>query len=156
MVLAIDPGNIDSAYVLVSNTNDIIRFGKIKNDELNKLIEQMHEVHKFDEVVIERVASYGMAVGATVFETCEWVGRYTESASRLQGVKVSLMYRKDVKMNLCGTTKAKDSNITQALKDRFGVVGTKSNKGWFYGFAADVWQSYALAVTYNDKRVDKV
>jgi hypothetical protein len=140
----------------VSNTNDIIRFGKIKNDELNKLIEQMHEVHKFDEVVIEMIASYGMAVGATVFDTCVWIGRYTESASRLQGVKVSMMYRKDVKMNLCGTTKAKDSNITQALKDRFGVVGTKANKGWFYGFAADVWQAYALSVTYNDKRVDKV
>jgi len=156
MILAIDPGNIDSAYVLMSNTNDIIRFGKIKNEDLNVAINEMYEVHKFDEVVIEMIASYGMAVGATVFDTCVWVGRYTESASRLQGVKVSMMYRKDVKMNLCGTTKAKDGNIRQALIDRFGVVGTKSNKGWFYGFASDVWAAYAVGVTHNDKRVDKV
>ena len=156
MILAIDPGNIDSAYVLMSNTNDIIRFGKIKNEDLNVAINEMYEVHKFEEVVIERIASYGMSVGAEIFETCEWVGRFMETASRLSGVNVTLTYRKEVKMNICGTTKAKDSNIIQALKDRFGVVGTKKNKGWFYGFAADVWQSYALGVTHNDKRVDKV
>ena len=49
-------------------------------------------------------------------------------------------------MNLCGQTKAKDTNVRQALIDRFGVVGTKKNQGWFYGFKADIWQAYALGV----------
>jgi hypothetical protein len=37
------------------------------------------------------------------------------------------IYRKDEKMNICHSMRAKDSNIRQALIDRFGVVGTKKN-----------------------------
>ena len=47
--------------------------------------------------------------------------------------------------------RAKDSNIRQALIDRFGVVGTKKNPGWFYGVSKDVWAAIAVGVTYHDK-----
>jgi hypothetical protein len=54
-------------------------------------------------------------------------------------------------MNLCNSMKAKDSNIRQALIDRFGEVGVKKAPGWFYGFKKDVWAAYAVGVTYLDK-----
>lgn len=72
------------------------------------------------------IASYGMPVGKEVFETCLWIGRFTELAI-LQGIDVEYIYRKEEKMNLCQSMKAKDSNIRQALIDRFGVVGTKKS-----------------------------
>lgn len=72
------------------------------------------------------IASYGMAVGKEVFETCVWIGRFIEIA-RLRKIEVEYIYRKDEKMNLCQSMKAKDSNIRQALIDRFGEVGTKKN-----------------------------
>ena len=72
------------------------------------------------------IASYGMAVGKDVFETCIWIGRFTELA-RLQNIEVEYIYRKDEKINLCNSMKAKDSNIRQALIDRFGEVGTKKD-----------------------------
>lgn len=67
------------------------------------------------------IASYGMPVGKEVFDTCVWIGKFAE-ASKL---KEEYIYRKDEKMNICHSMKAKDSNIRQALIDRFGVVGTK-------------------------------
>jgi len=142
MILAIDPGNIESAYVLMDGYA-AVEFGKVTNAEMREIISRKACANLL--VVIERIASYGMAVGKEVFETCEWVGRFTELAGGAVYV-----YRKDVKINLCGTNKAKDSNIRQALIDRFGVVGTKNKQGYFYGFKADVWSAYAVGVTYLD------
>ena len=80
----------------------------------------------YDVLVIEMIASYGMPVGKEVFETCVWIGRFKELAI-IRNIKVEYIYRKDEKMNLCQSMKAKDSNIRQALIDRFGIVGTKKN-----------------------------
>lgn len=79
-----------------------------------------------EEVVIEMIASYGMPVGESVFQTCVWIGRFVQIADFYQ-IPVRYVYRKDEKMNICHSMKAKDSNIRQALIDRFGPVGTKKN-----------------------------
>jgi hypothetical protein len=150
MILAIDPGNEQSAYVIMDKENMRPLFtGKVDNGEMLRLIEETG----CHEIAIEMVASYGMAVGKEVFETCVWIGRFYEAARNNNSVEyIEKIYRKDVKMNICGQTRAKDSNIRQALIDRFGVVGTKKNPGWFYGFAKDIWAAYAVGVTYLDLR----
>ena len=153
-ILAIDPGPVESAYVLMDEDYKPIEFGKVDNESLRDIISHdirergMCDLHCIGKVVIEMVASYGMAVGKEVFDTCVWIGRFYEISNL--GLNPTLIYRKDVKLNLCGQTKAKDSNIRQALIDRFGVVGTKKNKGWFYGVSKDVWQAYALGTSYLD------
>jgi hypothetical protein len=153
MILAIDPGNTESGYVIMLDDYTICSFGKIPNDELLNKIDKIG--FKDIKVVIEMVASYGMSVGQTIFDTCVWIGRFKQ-ASLTKGREVTLVYRKDVKMNLCGQTRAKDSNIIQALIDRFAYdvpnrgKGYKKSQGYFYGFKADIWQAYALGVTYID------
>jgi len=77
----------------------------------------------FDEIVIEMIASYGMPVGKEVFETCVWIGKFVQASN----LNEKYIYRKDEKINICHSMKAKDSNIRQALIDRFGQVGTKKN-----------------------------
>lgn len=150
-ILAIDPGNIESAYCLIDkDTYKPIDFAKesnfsIKGKMYNGLLDDV------DIVVIEMIASYGMAVGASVFDTCVWIGQFKEIALS-KNLQVEYIYRKEEKLNLCGSMKAKDSNIRQALIDRFGEVGTKNNKGYFYGFKKDIWASYAVGVTYLDKQ----
>lgn len=116
-------GNIESAYCLIDSEDYIpLEFGKTANENLRV---GMYNV-QYDKAIIEMVASYGMAVGATVFETCVAIGQFKEIAMR-QNIPVEFIYRKDEKMNLCHSMKAKDSNIRQALIDRFGEVGTKKN-----------------------------
>ena len=153
--LAIDPGNTESAYVVIDNaTRRPLEHAKLPNRELLTHIDRLEPV----PVVIEMVASYGMPVGADVFETCVWIGRFMETAARRQPYDTpDLIKRHPVKMHHCHDSRAKDSNIIQALVDRFAKgqsnrgKGTKSNPGWFYGFRADVWQAYALAVYVADK-----
>ena len=148
-ILAIDPGNTESAYVLMDNYKPI-EFGKILNAEMLKIC----YTTDYKVAAIEKIASYGMAVGKEVFDTCIWIGRFHEKALQdTDSRRAEYVFRKDVKMNLCGQTRAKDSNIRQALIDRFGVVGTKKEPGWFYGFKADIWAAYAVGVTYLDSLI---
>lgn len=148
-ILAIDPGNIESAYCFINEeTYEPEEFGKVKNERLlNIIYDQLSNSVNYYTMVIEMIASYGMPVGKEVFETCVWIGRFIEAYDK----DYKFIYRKEEKMNLCHSMKAKDSNIRQALIDRFGVVGTKKNPGWFYGFKADIWAAYAVGCTYLDK-----
>lgn len=150
-ILSIDPGNIESAYCIIdSETYKPLEFEKIDNEDLRiKIIDGCFDDCEY--LAIEMIASYGMAVGQTVFETCVWIGKFIE-LFEANGIDYNYIYRKDEKINLCGSMKAKDSNIRQALIDRFGQVGTKKNKGWFYGFKSDIWSAYAVGVTYLDKQ----
>lgn len=147
--LGIDPGNVESAYALVDEECRPVHAGKVDNYQLRSALDL--PAFRADVTAIEMVASYGMPVGADVFETCVWIGRFIE-----QRPGARLVYRRDVKLHHCHSAKAKDSNITQALIDRFASgapnrgKGTKAEPGWFYGFRADIWQAYALAVYIAD------
>ena len=148
MILAIDPGNTESAYVLMDDGLKPVEFGKFCNGNVRCETRRLFQKHFPNvRIAIEMVASYGMAVGKEVFETCVWIGRYIEL---IDEAYCTLIYRKDEKINLCGNMKARDGNIIQALKDRFGDKGTIKNPGWFYGFSGDIWQAYAVGVTYHD------
>lgn len=156
-ILAIDPGNIESAYVLLKPANfQFLRFGKLKNDDMREVIRSLRDEYDIRPLVIEGIASYGMPVGREVFDTCIWSGRYTELAVSLD-IPVEYVYRKDIKLHICGQTRAKDSNIRMALIDRFAKSdlkngkGTKANPDVFYGFSRDVWAAAAVAVYYADK-----
>lgn len=160
-LLAIDPGNTHSGWCVIDTTDRMpIEFGKSINEALLHRIDTYSDMPgnlAVDRVVIEMVASYGMPVGAEVFETCVWIGRYMQSYIDGYGLTAELVKRQPVKLHHCHSTKAKDSNVRQALVDRFAPgqpnhgKGTKSSPGWFYGFAADVWQAYALAVYAADQ-----
>lgn len=150
MILAIDPGNVQSAFVILDEkTYKPIEFNKVENDKLAKLLPLFIEGYKIKTCVIETITSYGMPVGKSVFETCIYIGRLTQICMD-NNVEVVFMPRLKVKINLCKTAKAKDTNIRAALMDRFGDKGTKKEPGFFYGFKADMWSAFAIGTTYLD------
>jgi hypothetical protein len=141
VLIAIDPGCRESAW-LVYDGGSIVQFGKQDNETVLAMLKGLH---LFDHLAIEMVASYGMPVGKDVFETVLWIGRFVEAFDR----DFTLVYRKDVKMHLCGSMKAKDANIRQALIDKIGPQGTKKEPGPTYGISKDVWSALAIAVTHT-------
>lgn len=157
-VLSIDPGDRYSAYTLLAPDRKPLDFGKVPNDDLRVMLRDNLTIQA-DLVGVEMIASYGMPVGREVFETCVWIGRFVEVLADA-GIPHQLVYRRDVKLHHCGVLRAKDSNVRQALVDRFaggvrnGGKGVKAEPGWFYGFAADVWQAYAVGVYLADTTGD--
>jgi hypothetical protein len=143
-ILAIDPGPDQSGFVVWDGT--IVHADTVPNETMRVLLrENLFGGHGL--VAIEMIASYVMAVGAEVFDTCVWIGRFIE---RAKPVPVRLVFRKDIKIHLCGTHKAKDGNIRQALIDKHGPTGTKKAPGKLYGISGHLWAALAVADFVND------
>ncbi len=152
MILAIDPGPTHSAYVLLHHDGKPDEFGKLENERWAEGLAAIAPSLSPDSTIaIEMIASYGMPVGAEVFETCVWIGRFVEICHPRE---VRRIKRGEVKTHLCRSQKAKDSNIRQALVDRYGgkerAIGTKAKPGPLYGIKADCWAALAVAVTAMD------
>lgn len=157
-ILAIDPGNEQSAFVLCDPDLKPVVFGKNENELMYVLmIDAISLILRSPErklqIVIEDIENHGMPVGRTTFDTLKWIGRLME---RFKDLDVAFIYRSQEKMTICHHPRANDATIKQALIDRFAPntpnygKGSKKNPGWFHGFRADVWQAYAVAVTYHD------
>lgn len=155
-ILAIDPGPTDSAFVHLADGR-LGSFGCVENELLMARLEASDVTRRL--LVIEKVESYGMAVGAEVFETVFWSGRFAEMWAG-KGGAWDRIGRGPVKMHLCGSMRAKDGNIRQALIDRFSggqgekaAKGTKKAPGPLYGVSSHIWAALAVAVTYEDTKV---
>ena len=143
MILAIDPGPERSAFVLWDGRT-VVDSGWVENAEARDHVAR--HARTGNRIAIEMIASYGMAVGASVFGTCVEIGRMVEVATA-NGTAPQLVFRKDVKLHVCGTPRAKDANVRQALIDAYGPVGTKGRPGPLYGVKSHVWSALAVAVT---------
>lgn len=61
-----------------------------------------------DLLAVEKIEAMGMAVGAEVFETVHWSGRFFQAWR--EPAKVRRITRRAVKLGLCGSMRAKDPN----------------------------------------------
>lgn len=141
-LLAIDPGTTESGYCAL-NGGRIVFSGVLPNEDVLDLLRPEFA----DDCAIEMIASYGMAVGREVFETCVWIGRFSEAWRSRSGNRPALVYRRDVKLHLCGNARAKDANIRQSLIDLIGPQGTKKAPGPTYGVRSHAWAALAVGAT---------
>lgn len=156
MIIGIDPGTKESAFAVLDEYEGIVvRAEILSNRKMERYCSKLVGVN----AAIEMVASYGMPVGKDVFETVYWTGRF---AATLDAANCDLarLYRLDVKLFLCGNSRAKDANVRQALIDMFPAsgggstpqIGTKKQKGPLYGLKADMWAALGVAVTHSQRR----
>jgi hypothetical protein len=158
VIIAIDPGSEQSAYVRYRK-GYVYLAAKFPNDEVLKLLKEDSSDLGGATLAIEMVASYGRPVGAEVFATCVWIGRFSEAWMHQGRDQPVLVKRLEVRKHMCKTgnpAQAKDPHVRQALIDRFGpgkakAVGTKKEPGPLYGVKVDMWQALAVAVTCEDR-----
>jgi hypothetical protein len=149
LILSLDPGPVQTGYC-VTRGMDVVDSGVLVNKQMRDYICEAIQVNV---LAVEMIASYGMPVGREVFETCVWIGRFVQSWRYPEEAR--LVYRKDVKLHLCGTTKAKDPNVRQALIDLYPrtgggktpQIGTKGQPGPLYGVSTHAWPALGVAVT---------
>ena len=161
LILALDPGNKHTGVILYApESRRILEKEIVPNEDFHSLVVGEWYYDKYldrelHSAAIEMIASYGMAVGKEVFETCLWIGRFIETLQTCVSIDTKRVYRKDVKMHLCQSMKAKDANIRQALLDRFQAsgggktpqIGTKALPGPLYGVKSHLWAALGVAVT---------
>ena len=138
--LGIDPGKVCGFAVYDSDENRVIDSDNLSPEYiLNFLDTERH----YSNIYIEMIGHYGtgMAVGKDVFHTCLLIGRMIQIAPQAK-----LILRPTVKGIICGSGRAKDGNVTQALKDQVGQRGTKKEPGPTYGVKNHAWAALAVAV----------
>jgi hypothetical protein len=140
VILALDPGTHESGYCLYSEGR-VITAGVMDNHDLLKIVAD----DRSDILAIEKVVSYGRAVGQEVFDTCEWAGRFrqmwgspdeTLSVTRLQVKKA---------LGLPGS--ANDAAVNAALRKALGEKGTKAKPGPLFGVTSHAWAALGVAYT---------
>lgn len=143
-IIAIDPGPEFSALV-EWNGEKITHAVKEENFRIKEYLNEFISIRTGTPIFCEMIASYGMPVGVEVFETCLFIGNLQQITQDFNQ-PFQKVFRKDVKIHLCNSMKAKDSNIRQALVDRFGSPGVKKAPGTTYGLSGDMWAAFAVAV----------
>ena len=151
-LLAIDPGPVTSGVVLIEANQILDAIPAVDNEEF--ILSLHHGYWPVGHVVIEMIESFGMAVGASTFETCVWIGRFTQA---LGPALVHRVTRREVKLALCNSSRAKDANVRQAVIDRFPAtgggkvpqIGTKAQPGPLFGVKSHAWSALSVALTWG-------
>jgi hypothetical protein len=157
-IIGIDPGNKETAMCVFDGAK-IVYCEKIDNKQFFQYLSHEYAQsiirnggYESPSIYIEDIQSMGMAVGQEVFDTAKMIGRIQQTLEN-GDIKYSMVKRTEIKLHHCNTTRAKDTNIRQALIDRFGDKGTKKEPGFFFGIAgSDQWSSCAIAIYGHDKQ----
>lgn len=161
-LLAIDPGSEHSAWVeLDAHTRKPYDFNITQNRAMCGIL----VAHQCETCVCEWMEPRGMPTAKQEFETAFWVGRFCQAwsahADFFERVK-----RQTVKHIICGNMAARDSNIRQAIIDRYpasgrtgkgepSAIGTKKQPGPLYGIKRDMWQALAVGLTWLETRKEE-
>lgn len=158
--ITIDPGSKQSGFV-INDVDDmrVINHGIIDNNRLAGMIEMRHEE---DVMLVEYSKAYVMASKTASFfpqqvlDTAVWIGQFIQAFSGPDRINVEFVDRRDVKMYLCRSARAKDSHVTEAViaryecRDMREAKGTKAAPGPLYGVKGDVWQALGVFITWRE------
>ena len=178
LVLACDPGTTKSAFCWLLRQPvgppRILSVHYVDNDMASDAFTAptypcerggtTYGMHSHAVFAFEMIAAMGMAVGASTFETVRYTGRFELRAEQF-GMEPHRVYRRDVKLHLCNSMRAKDGNVRQAVMDMYPAtgrtskgepsqIGTSAKPGPLYimrtgptGASGHLWSALAVGIT---------
>jgi hypothetical protein len=153
-ILAIDPGTTQSGWAVLEGAY-VHESGVSPNEHI---IERIRTTGGYVAagllqpmtLAVERFEARGMPIGDDSVQTILWTGRFVQAWHKPDEVR--MVKRSEVKLRLCGTTRAKDPNVRQALIDQLGPPGTKKAPGGTYGVASHAWAALGVALVASGMR----
>lgn len=153
-IIAVDPGNEQSALIVYDKVSKSVRAGfLVSNEELiqwlvgNRYRGALSDIPMYCEMPFPR----GQYASWQLFSTCVMVGRLKQIWPSFY-----LVNRMNVKMAVCGSAAVKDAQVRAALIERWGgkerAIGKKNSPGPFFSIKADMWQALAIAVMVADRQ----
>lgn len=159
-IVAIDGGTTQSAYVVLRpQIPQICDYGILDNESMLERLKALRSETGSsqglsDQFVVEQIKSYGNPIGDSLLHTCVWNGRFIEAWIGESDRTYTFLPRKTVVTELCGSPKAKDSNVRQALIDYYADrTGEKAHRiarkgGMLHGIKKDIWSALAIATAH--------
>lgn len=150
-ILAIDPGPLLCGWVVLDGQH-VMSSGV----DCTATVLMFVRSSRCDWLAVEKFEARGMAMGQESIDTMVMAGRLQQAWRDPEAVR--MVYRRTVKLHVCGSAKAKDANIRQALIDMWPAggggkvpqIGTKRDPGPLYGISSHAWAALAVAVTVRD------
>lgn len=125
--LCIDPGTTKTGWVIFDPLAEKpVEAGWEDNATVLWRIENMN-FH--DRVIMETFAAQGMPLGDSSLQTVRWEGRFVERALMSRGIEVDHITRRAIKIAICGSSRAKDSNIRAAMVDMYAFAWSNIGNG---------------------------
>lgn len=152
-IIGVDPGTERSAFLILQDGQPVT-WEILPNYSLLPILRG--EQPRGSRLAIEWVSFYGKEIhaGSETFDTCRWTGRFEEAWGN--SATCTLIARRVVRAELCGTMKAGDKEVRAVLIDRYGgkekAIGKKAAPGPLFGVASHVWSSLAVATVYADRQ----
>lgn len=137
MILAIDPGDKKSGFVIIDESQ-LLESGTLEN---NKILDVIKSFDDPTLLGIETISFFGRGVGGNVFDTCIWIGRFQQAW--YDPDSVFLLKRKAIVTNITGSPKAGDVQVRRSLLrmyppsggGKIPQVGIKKQPGPLYGIS---------------------
>lgn len=174
LILAIDPGPVESAYVMLRD-GWINRHDKVSNRAMLGLLNNIDGRRQPSAIVIEKpVPFYSHIKMQPLLDTVHWCGRFEQHLAWLDlHSRIVWATRKEVASHVCRAMRGKlnDSSVRQAMIDRWGPRTVrltdeeqdgipkskrrKSRPGPTAGITKDQWAALAVATWWIETRGER-
>lgn len=174
-LLSIDPGNVQSAWILFTD-GEITEFGITPNTDMPDHFDGL------EHVAIEYMRPRGNATAQEEFDTQFWAGRFVQALCGDDVIPWTPVSRMQVKMHVCGKPTVKDAHIRRALIDDWyggdataignkkcrkckgkgtykrDVCGVCGGSKWLHppgplvGIHDDLWSALAIGITWLETK----